>query len=88
MPGSSRKKLVRTYIDPVILAAYKAQFPMTASISWVLEEGMRSVLAITDGQPSLQSLVRSAIRQSILRHHIKSGEPNAGQPDIKVEPVG
>jgi hypothetical protein len=62
-----RKVPVRTYVEPHLIRRFHDQFPMTGAVSWLLETALVEVLALTDGQPAVQELVRNAIRAAILR---------------------
>ena len=68
--STSSRVLVRAYVDRETLTKFRAQFPMHGSFSWILQAAMTEVLAITDGQPELETLVRQSIRSTLLRNRI------------------
>lgn len=65
-----QKILVRTYVRPDLAKRFHEQFPGHGSLSWLLERAMLEVLSLTDGQPPLKDVVRSAIRSAVLRERL------------------
>lgn len=62
------RQLVRSFVDQDLHRRFRAQFPMHGALSWLMETAMAEVLAITDGTPDLEDLVKQSIRQTLLRN--------------------
>lgn len=90
-----RKVRVRTYISPDLRDRFAAQFPGNGGLSWLLETAVRELLELTDGQPTVQQLVRRSIRAAIIRERLtlkteRTDEPKPirpNKPSITVEPI-
>lgn len=85
------RQIVRAYVRPDLRARFQEQFPGTGSVSWLLETAMTEILAITDGQPAITALVRSAIRAAILRERQaqtkKPNDQSPSKPSVRVIPL-
>lgn len=61
------KVLCRTYIEESVRDAFEARFGTYGAISFVLENAMRELLDMTEGQPDQEEMVRAAIRVHVMK---------------------
>lgn len=73
-----RTTKVRASVDSDLRARWESRFGY-ASLSWLMETAMRTVLDDTEAAPSLEDNVKAAIRDHILKYqHNKPS--NVNQP--------
>ena len=72
------KVLCRTYIEESVRDAFESRFGDYGAISFVLENAMRELLDMTEGQPDQEEMVRAAIRVHVLKTKLITRDNNVG----------
>lgn len=50
---------------------FRAHFPKSTAFSWVLQTAITQILAMVDGTPTTEDLIRSAMHDAVIAQRLK-----------------
>lgn len=65
-----RTKEIRCYISPASAKIFAEHFPARNSFSWALQVAVDATLALVDGTPTTETVIRDAIRSAVITQRL------------------